>query len=75
MQLLDRPPTTFSYPDGAWDHDVALRVREVGYQGAVTLIPSAARSGDNVFAIPRLLAVNDPGFVRSLADHAACRRL
>ena len=66
-ELLGFSPTTFAYPDGVWDDTVACRVHEAGYSGAVTIDPAAARPGDNMFAIPRVLAHNDPHFVRLLA--------
>jgi peptidoglycan/xylan/chitin deacetylase (PgdA/CDA1 family) len=66
--LLGSPPRTFAYPDGVWDETVACRVSEAGYAGAVTLEPTVARPGGDMFAIPRVLARNDPYFVKSLAS-------
>jgi peptidoglycan/xylan/chitin deacetylase (PgdA/CDA1 family) len=66
QQILTRPPLTFAYPDGAWDEFTATRVQEAGYTGALTLSPEVACPGGNMFAIPRILARNDPHFVGSL---------
>lgn len=65
-EILAGPPATFAYPDGAWDATVARHVEKAGYEGAVTLVPSAARPDHDLFGIPRLLARNEPDFVRSL---------
>lgn len=72
-QLLGQPPATFSYPDGAWDDQLASRVGEAGYMGAVTLVRREARPVDNIFTIPRLLATNDPCLIRSLVPQEGRR--
>jgi peptidoglycan/xylan/chitin deacetylase (PgdA/CDA1 family) len=65
-KILGSEPQTFAYPDGAWDDTTAMRVREAGYAGAVTLVSAVARPGGSLFAIPRVLAPNDANFVQTL---------
>ena len=65
-KLLGNSPRTFAYPDGAWNKAIASQVRKAGYTGAVTIDPAVAHPGDNLFAIPRVLARNDPCFVTQL---------
>ncbi len=67
-EILGSSPRTIAYPDGAWDDVVATQVRDVGYEGALTLEPGPATPGRSMFAIPRVLARNDPHFVRTLAS-------
>ncbi len=67
-EILGCAPRTLAYPDGAWDEATANRVRESGYDAAVTLVPRVARAGGSMFAIPRILARNNPEFVRTLSS-------
>jgi len=69
-EVLGAAPRTFAYPDGAWDEPTAERVREAGYAGAVTLVHAAARAGGSMFAIPRVLARNEPAVVETLVSPA-----
>lgn len=69
-QILGQWPRTFAYPDGAWDDATARQVREAGYSAAVTLEPAPACRADSIFAIPRLLARNDPGFIKTIRASA-----
>lgn len=69
-KIVGCEPQTFAYPDGAWDEATAKRVQEAGYAGAVTLAHAVARTGSSMFAIPRVLARNDPAFIGTLISPA-----
>lgn len=61
-------PRTIAYPDGEWDDTVANQARDAGYEGALTLETGSASANSSIFAIPRVLARNDPNFVRTLVS-------
>jgi peptidoglycan/xylan/chitin deacetylase (PgdA/CDA1 family) len=55
--LLGRPPRLFAYPNGKPGRDYAPShvdmVKRLGFEAAVSTSPGAARTGDDVFELPR----------------------
>ena len=55
--LLGRPPRLFAYPNGKPGRDYAPShvdmVRRIGFEAAVSTAAGAARTGDDMFELPR----------------------
>jgi peptidoglycan/xylan/chitin deacetylase (PgdA/CDA1 family) len=58
---LGAPVTTFAYPDGAWDARVARAVRDAGFHVAFTVDLGGVRAGDDLYVLPRVPVLGEPG--------------
>jgi peptidoglycan/xylan/chitin deacetylase (PgdA/CDA1 family) len=56
----------FAYPFGNFSADVIALVRRAGYLSAVTVVPGAARAGDDPLQLPRILVDGERGLWRFL---------
>ena len=56
----------FAYPFGNFTSDVIALVRRAGYLSAVTVVPGAARAGDDPLQLPRILVDGERGLGRFL---------
>jgi peptidoglycan/xylan/chitin deacetylase (PgdA/CDA1 family) len=59
--LLGRPARVFSYPVGGHSAAVRRRVREAGYEAAVTTTPQKGYIHDDLFALKRVKMKGDEG--------------
>jgi peptidoglycan/xylan/chitin deacetylase (PgdA/CDA1 family) len=53
-KMLDKPVTLFSFPYGAFNHDLVELCRESGYQRVFTILPGLALSDPHEFVSPRV---------------------
>lgn len=61
--IIDSPVDMFAYPNGKpgrdYDHSHVLLIDRLGFRGAVSTAPGAARSGDDLFQLPRFTPWGD----------------
>lgn len=57
QSIIDAPVDMFAYPNGKpgidYDHNHVLMVKKCGFRAAVSTAPGVARSGDDLFQLPR----------------------
>lgn len=61
--IIDSPVDMFAYPNGKpgrdYDHSHVRLIDRLGFRGAVSTAPGAARSGDDLFQLPRFTPWGD----------------
>ena len=57
QSIIGSPPTVFAYPNGKpgtdYDHRHVAMMRRLGFRAAVSTAPGVARSGDDLYQLPR----------------------
>ena len=64
--IIGGPVKLFAYPNGKpmrdYRREHAVLARELGFEGAVSTAPGAARSGDDLYQIPRFTPWDHPNW-------------